>query len=68
MIFAKGVFICLQQHAQLFPKLIIRVPHNGLFDTYKKTLETIEHAQIEFFILIIRVSHVSSINVWIKAI
>ena len=41
-----------------FPKLIIRVPHNGLFDAEMKTLETIENAQVEFFfILIIRVPH-----------
>ena len=29
-----------------------------------KTLETTEHAQIEVFILIIRVPHVSSIDVY----
>ena len=28
-----------------------------LFDGQMKTLETIEHAQVEFFILIIRVAH-----------
>ena len=28
-----------------------------------KKIETIEHAQIEFFILIIKAPHVSSINV-----
>ena len=33
-----------------------------------KTLKSIEHAQIEFFILIIRVSHVSSIHIIIRAI
>ena len=33
-----------------------------------KTLETIEHAQIEFFILIITVPHVSLIDVEIRAI
>ena len=33
-----------------------------------KTLETIEHVQIEFFILIIRVRHVSLIDIWIKAV
>ena len=39
------------------------VPHNGLFDAQMRTLETIEHAQIEFFILIIRVPHISAIDV-----
>ena len=29
-----------------------------------KALKTIEHAQIEFFILTIRISHVSSIDVY----
>ena len=46
-----------------FPKLIIKVPHNGSFDAKMKTLETFEDAQTEFFILIIRVPHVSSIDV-----
>ena len=46
-----------------FPKLIIKVPHNGSFDAEMKTPETIEHAKIEFFILIIKVPHVSSIDV-----
>ena len=48
---------------EFFHKLIIRVPHNGLFDASMKTLETIDRAQIEFFVLIIRVPHVSSIDV-----
>ena len=43
--------------------LIIRLPHKGSFDAQMKTLETIEHAQIELFILIIRVPHVSLIDV-----
>ena len=65
LILAKHVFICLQRHAQIkfFPKLTIRVPHNGLFDAQMKILETIEHAQIEFFIMIIIAPHVSSIDV-----
>ena len=42
--------------------MIIRVPHNGLIDAKAKTLETVEHAQIELFILIIKVPHVSSID------
>ena len=35
LILAKDAFICLELHAQIefFPKLIIRVPHNVLFDT-----------------------------------
>ena len=33
-----------------------------------KTLETIAHAQIEFFIFIIRVPHVSSIDIYARAI
>ena len=33
-----------------------------------KSLETIEQAQIEFFILIIRVPHVTSIDEYIRAI
>ena len=41
----------------------MKTPHNGLFDAEMKTLETIEHAQIELFILIIRLPHVSSIDV-----
>ena len=53
---------------EFFPKLIISVLHNDLFDTSMKTLETIKHAQIEFFILIIRAPHISSIGVWIRAI
>ena len=36
------------------------VPDNDLFDAQMKTLETIEHAQIEVLILIIGVPHVSS--------
>ena len=36
---------------------------NGLFDASMKTLETIEHAEIKFFILIISVPHVSSTDV-----
>ena len=43
--------------------LIDRIPHNGLFAAKMKTLEAIEHAQIDFFILIIRVPHASSIDV-----
>ena len=43
--------------------LIIRVPHKGLFDAQMKTIETIEHVQIEFFILIIRVPHFSSTDI-----
>ena len=52
-------------HAQIefFPKLVIRVPHNGLFNAQMKTLETIVHAEFEFFISILRVPHVSSIEV-----
>ena len=53
---------------EFFPKLIISVLHNDLFDASMKTLETIEHAQIEFFILIIRAPHVRSIDVQIRAI
>ena len=48
--------------------MIFRVPHNGSFDASMKPLETIEHAQIEFFILIIRAPHVRSIDVQIRAI
>ena len=48
---------------EFFSKLIIKVSHNGSFDAKMKTLETIEHAQIECFILIIRVPYVSSIDV-----
>ena len=48
---------------KFFPKLIIKVPHNGSFDAQIKTLETIEPVQIEYFILIIRVLDVSSIDV-----
>ena len=53
------LFACSSIHTQIefFLKLIIRVLHNGLFDAWMKTLETIEHAQIKFFILIIRVPH-----------
>ena len=46
-----------------FPKLIIKVSHNGSFDALIKILETTEHAQIELFILIISVPTVSSIDV-----
>ena len=60
MILARDVFIGL---LEFFPKLIIRVPHNGSFDAQIKTLETIEQAKIEFFILIVRVPHVSLIDV-----
>ena len=49
-------------------KLIIRVPHNGFFDASVKTLEAIEHIQIDFFILIIRVPHVGSADVYIRDI
>ena len=64
MVLAKDVFIWLQWHPQIefFPMLIIRVPHNGLFDAQIKTRETIEHAQIEFFIFIIRILHVRSVD------
>ena len=64
LILAKDVFMWLQWHAQIefFLKLIIRV-RNGLFDAQMKPLKLIEHVQIEFFILIIRVSHVRSIGV-----
>ena len=49
--------------------LIIRVPPNSTsFDALMKIFETIEHAQIEFFILIIRVPHIRLIDVWIRAI
>ena len=44
-----------------FPKLIIKVSHNGSFDALIKILETTEHAQIELFILIISVPTVSSL-------
>ena len=50
-------------HKLFFPKLIIKVPHNGLFDAKIKTLEAIKHAEMELFILIIRVPHVSSTDV-----
>ena len=65
LILAKDNFICLQCHTQIefFPKLIIRVRHNGSIDALMKTLETIEHAQIDFFILIIRIPHDSLIEV-----
>ena len=70
LILAKDFFICLQQHVQIefFPKLIVKVPHNGSFDAQMKTPETIEHAQTELFILIIRIPHVSSTDVYIRAI
>ena len=48
------------QQIEFFPKLSIMVPDNDLFDAQMKTLETIEHAQIEVLILIIGVPHVSS--------
>ena len=36
---------------------MIRVSHNGLFDVQMKILEIIDHAQVEFFILIIKVPY-----------
>ena len=39
------------------------VPHNGSFDAWIETVETTEHAEIEFFILTIRVPQDSSFDV-----
>ena len=64
------LFACSGMHKlSFFPMLIIRVPPNSTsFDALMKIFETIEHAQIEFFILIIRVPHIRLIDVWIRAI